>query len=462
MPCLPCKSAHIRSLFHFPTMSFSPDIFNKKLDSLQETQESIVSISQWVLFHHRHAQELCRLWSDYTLTRTSKSNKRLSLLYLCNDVVQEARHKRKPEFSAEFAKILPKALHTIYPSLDSAIKPKVERLVGVWEQRNIFSQKDIKAMREALESAKGGKSQIQNTDTDKAPSTSGPQVATDLVHLNNLYHHMAQLQETCQANLTQVGIQSKAYLPNDLSVSDNLPSPKVYISKLNVLEKLCNMTTKNLEDIKNTRKEIVSVLGNLQKLAAEGENTDDSKVSIIGRKLDKLYTTRQELKEILGEEEPTTQSNEENETPSPSFEPTSDSATDLVPTYENSSDDDDDDNDNDTSMPVGTVPSASRKRKLSDSSVSSTTSKKSVAFSEDIQVKEYDREEQTEVIKIVKSDTESEDDYVPDIEEPEPSDLKEYESKHKDDLELMHEKKTNDEQGEDQKAGLLSLLSKLS
>ncbi|KAM9923272.1 hypothetical protein OXX80_011606, partial [Metschnikowia pulcherrima] len=100
-------------------MSFSPEIFRKKLDALQETQDSIVSISQWVLFHHRHATHLCELWADYTLDNnaSAQSKKKLSLLYLCNDVVQQARHKRKPEFTAGFAAKLPRVFHAIYGSV---------------------------------------------------------------------------------------------------------------------------------------------------------------------------------------------------------------------------------------------------------------------------------------------------------------------------------------------------------
>lgn len=425
-------------------MSFSAEVFKKKLDLLQETQESIVSISQWVLFHHRHARDLCRLWGDYTL-RAQRLAKKLSLLYLCNDVVQEARHKRKPEFSAEFALILPKTLHAVYPTLDGPIKPKVDRLVGVWELRNIFGASDIKAMRDAIEKAKKGHAVDSAAAEPERPPTAA--VATDLVHLNNLYLHLAQLQETCQANLTQVGIQSKTYLPHDHLALDNLPLPAVYISKLNVLEKLCNLTTKNLADIKSTRQEISTVLAGLQNLVAEGNSTDALKQAIIAKKLERLNTTRAELREMVEPAE-----HEEPEVESPVFEPLAADSTDgdLVPTYEDSSDDDED-------RPVV------KKRKMSDSlatslslAVSLSLASKKVAFSEDIQIKEFHREEHTGELKIVKSDTESEDDYVPEYDEPEPSDLKEFEAKHKDDVELLHEKTHDD------KSGLLSLLSKLS
>lgn len=455
-------------------MSFSPDVFRKKLDSLQDTQELIVSISQWVLFHHRHAKDLCQIWSDYTVSNmaTMKLNKKLSLLYLCNDVVQEARHKRKPEFAAEFARILPDVFNAMYPTLDPAIKPKTERLIGVWEQRNIFEKSDIRAMRHAVDLLKSGK---PNSREEPGPSGSGQatvagtQVAPDLVHLNNLYLHLNQLQDMCLSNLTLVGFQLKTYLPQDHSALDNLPLPKVYISKLNVLEKLCNLTTKNLHDIKTTRLEISTILSNLQNLINEGASTDESKVKIILQKVERLNSTRAELQEMLEDSaEPIDQ-----EEASPTFESSAPSNDDLVPTYESSSDDDDNDNSSSEKMPTQ-IERPSNKRKLSDSSLSSNVSKKSVAFSEDIQIKEYDREDQTEVIKIVRSDTESEDDYAPEFEEPDaPFNLSEFEAHHKDDLELMHERLGQsdgdgcdpagvDDQESDQKSGLLSLLSKLN
>lgn len=451
-------------------MSFSPDVFRKKLDSLQDTQELIVSLSQWVLFHHRHAKDLCDLWSQYAVSNisTMKLNKKLSLLYLCNDVVQEARHKRKPEFSAEFARILPDVLTAMYPTLDSSIKAKVERLIGVWEQRNIFDKRQITHMRRSVD----GKSNSSESAESSAKLASQPQIAPELVHLNNLYLHLNLLQDVCLSNLSQVGYQLKQYLPHDHSASDNLPLPKVYISKLNVLEKLCNLTTQNLHDIKSTRLEIVNIVSGLQNTLNDGATTDESKVKIILQKMEKLKSTRAELQEMLDEPaEP-----QDVEDSSPTFESTGDSSGDLVPTYESSSDDDEPEKPEAVEAVASVPDQSSRKRKLSNSSISSNSShssKKSVAFSEDIQIKEYDREEQTEVIKIIRSDTESEDDYAPDFDEPPaPANLKEFEAHHKDDLELLHERlsetesdgydPSGDQDQEDPKAGLLSLLSKLT
>ena len=422
-------------------MSFSPDILNKKLSSLQETQDSIVTISQWVLFHHRHCKETAELWATFILNLPANgSSKKLSLLYLCNDVVQQARHKRKMDFITEFSKVLPRVFNNVYKTLDPAIKPKVDRLVNVWSERLVFSSSDIKEMRKAIELSKTNKSMENNDNAGASGSSifegSKVAIASDLKLLNNVFLHMNQLIDISQGNLNQVGIQSKTYLPADPSVSDNLPSPKIYISKLNVLEKLCLMSNNNIEEIKKDRLEILKQLDNLRKIVSDGLQTDDSKVNIINKRLEKLKSTRSELHSIVDENTSVSQ-DQESEVPSPEFDQGDDDDDDMIPTYENEDSDEDDDR-----------PPAKKAKHSPGSSGNSTPSsaKKQVAFSEDIEVKEYDREDQTENIKIIKSDDDENDDGLDNIyddDDDKSSVSIDFERHHKDDLELKHEHDNN-------------------
>lgn len=400
-------------------MSFSPENFSKKLASLQETQDLIVTISQWVLFHHRHVKELALIWEKFTL-QPHESSKRLYSLYLCNDVVQQARAKRKPEFIAEFARVLPNVFNQIYSKLDARIQPKVERLINVWEQRKVFDGEQIKKLRLAIALSKSNKPLAD----EAAPAPAKESIAPELKHLNNTFLHLNQLIESSQANLTQVGVQSRTYLPTNPGESDNLPSPKIYISKLNMLEKLCNISKKNIDDIKADRREVVLILDNLKKLIVEGLTTDNSKVEILNQKLAQLNTTRSELQELLNEDEV--------EEPSPAFDNSplpQDEDDDALPTYTN-----DDDEENDPSSDDDAPPA---KRVKTDAD----ETPKKVVFSDQVQVQEYDREERTEgEIKIVRSDSEPEEDGD---EEDVGEVSTEYELHHKDDVELKHAKQAN-------------------
>lgn len=419
-------------------MSFSSENFNKKLASLQETQDSIVTISQWVLFHHRHSKELANLWSKFIVQPKYDSPKKLSLLYLCNDVVQQARHKRKMEFITEFGKILPEVFNAIYSSLDNPIKPKVDRLINVWEQRNVFSASDIKNFRKAIELSKAGESLEANAPATPAVNLS---IVPDLKNLNDNYAHLNKLTDTSQANLNQVGLQSKLYLPAHPGLSDNLPSPKIYISKLNTLEKLCNISKKNIEDTKLERNDIIKTLDNLKKIMVDSLSIDDSKLNIINNKLDKLYSTRSELQQILNEEEPSEVNDnaDKEEEPSPALDEDEDDEDDLIPTYENDSEDDEEEPAAKKQKTEATPPTPTPILTPGSTSGNSTPShRKSVAFAENIEIKEYDREELTEVIKIVKSDDDINDFDNDDIEE-DTGISNDYAKVHKDSLELKHE-----------------------
>lgn len=445
-------------------MSFTPDILNRKLEALQETQDSIVTISQWVLFHHRHSKEMTQIWADYILKLPSNNSaKKLSLLYLCNDVVQQARHKRKMDFIVDFSKVLPNVLNVIYNSLDPVIKNKVNRLINVWSERQIFSAPDIKNMRLAMELSTGNKS-YEGPSNEVKSSLQGPPKETivpELKLLNNTFQHMNKLADVNQSNMSQIGTQSKTYLPTDPLSSDNLPSPKIYISKLNVLEKLCLMTNNNLNEIKKDRAEILKLLDTIRLAMTEGMAADDNKINIINQRLEKLNSTRQDLSEMIDSSQSSKGQNTQDssvdvEEPSPVYDNDSE---DDIPTYENDSADED-------------APSP-KKIKPSPEANTTSTNRKSVAFSEDIEVNEYDREEQTVSIKIVKSDDSDKYDYEPEDGEDVSMD---FEKKHKDDLELKHEHENGGEgvadhqnnvqssetSGNQLDNNVLSLLSKLA
>jgi len=119
-------------------MSFSEDKLLDKLNSLEETQDSIVSTSQWVLFHYRHAERIAPEWEKYLAK--APIQKKLAIIYLANDVVQQSRAKRKTEFINAFAKLLPRSLSQAYKEVPEPVKQKIKKIVDIWQQRRIFPE----------------------------------------------------------------------------------------------------------------------------------------------------------------------------------------------------------------------------------------------------------------------------------------------------------------------------------
>ncbi len=80
-------------------MAYTDDAVLAKLSALNETQESIVTVAQWIMFHRyvqscqqtaclglmscrRHADRTSQLWLQRL--KDSNSHKRLNLIYLAN------------------------------------------------------------------------------------------------------------------------------------------------------------------------------------------------------------------------------------------------------------------------------------------------------------------------------------------------------------------------------------------
>lgn len=71
-----------------------------------------------------------------------ESNKKLTLLYLANDVIQNSKRKG-PEFRTEFGKVLPRALQYVSREKDESFRKSVERVISVWEERKVFEPDTI-------------------------------------------------------------------------------------------------------------------------------------------------------------------------------------------------------------------------------------------------------------------------------------------------------------------------------
>jgi hypothetical protein len=67
-------------------MALNEAIFLDKLDKLNSTQQSIEQTSAWCLFHRGDARKLADVWE--TFFSKADQPKRLAMVYLANDIVQ--------------------------------------------------------------------------------------------------------------------------------------------------------------------------------------------------------------------------------------------------------------------------------------------------------------------------------------------------------------------------------------
>ncbi|XP_064610445.1 regulation of nuclear pre-mRNA domain-containing protein 1B-like isoform X2 [Liolophura sinensis] len=127
--------------------SFSDQNFAKKLSDLNNTQQSIQTLSLWLIHHRKHAKSIVNVW--YRELLTVRASQKLTFLYLANDVIQNSK-KKGPEFQREFAAILVEAFGTAAKDADSKMTKSLERLLNIWQERGIYDKELIKQARHRL------------------------------------------------------------------------------------------------------------------------------------------------------------------------------------------------------------------------------------------------------------------------------------------------------------------------
>ncbi|GLT87542.1 hypothetical protein SLE2022_056210 [Rubroshorea leprosula] len=118
--------------------TFDGQILSEKLSKLNNSQQSIESLSRWCITHRKKAKQIVETWNK--LFNSFQKEQRVSFLYLANDILQNSRRKGS-EFVNEFWKVLPAALKHVYESGDEYGKKAVTRLVDIWEERKVFGSR---------------------------------------------------------------------------------------------------------------------------------------------------------------------------------------------------------------------------------------------------------------------------------------------------------------------------------
>uniref|UniRef100_A0A914W2J4 CID domain-containing protein n=1 Tax=Plectus sambesii TaxID=2011161 RepID=A0A914W2J4_9BILA len=136
------------------SVGFSEQAMAKKLEQLNNTMQSIQTLSLWLLHHRKHSQRIAQVWQKEVL-RETKPGRMLSLIYLANDVIQNSR-KKWPLFQEHFYHVLEKALAHVAKHADDNTLNSVKRVITVWKERNVFGGSTVEKLLGAMTSVLSG------------------------------------------------------------------------------------------------------------------------------------------------------------------------------------------------------------------------------------------------------------------------------------------------------------------
>ena len=127
--------------------TFSETAFTKKLEELNSSQQSIQTLSLWVIHHRKHAKTIVQVWQIELIK--VKTKKKLTFLYLANDVIQNSR-KKGQEFTKAFGGVLINAFTHVAKHSDEKTKNSIGRMLDIWVERNIYEADYIAEIRRSI------------------------------------------------------------------------------------------------------------------------------------------------------------------------------------------------------------------------------------------------------------------------------------------------------------------------
>lgn len=104
-------------------------------------------MSHWCVFHRKRAKALAPVWQKEL--RAAPGKRKLSFLYLANDVLQNSRKKGPEWIEALWPKMEWATKHTIKATSDEKTQKSCAKLVKVWLERRIFGSRSLEGWLDA-------------------------------------------------------------------------------------------------------------------------------------------------------------------------------------------------------------------------------------------------------------------------------------------------------------------------
>ncbi|MEE6512467.1 hypothetical protein FKM82_019479 [Ascaphus truei] len=175
--------------------AFSEAALEKKLLELSNSQQSVQTLSLWLIHHRKHSRVIVTVW-DREL-RKAKPTRKLTFLYLANDVIQNSKRKG-PEFTKDFAPVIADAFKHVSRETDESCKKHLSRVLSIWEERAVYENDVLEQLKMALYGIKKPKKrpyeEVKVVEVDNCSakcSPDEPPQTTDLIRALQELEHAA-------------------------------------------------------------------------------------------------------------------------------------------------------------------------------------------------------------------------------------------------------------------------------
>ncbi|OQE47322.1 hypothetical protein PENCOP_c001G06969 [Penicillium coprophilum] len=263
-------------------MAFTDDAVKAKLSALNDSQESIVTVAQWVMFHRRHAERTGQIWLQKI--RDSPPPKRLNLIYLANEVAQQS-------------KIIVDATSAAYKGSSSEYQQRIRRVVEVWRQRNVFDGAILDAVEARIDELDKARptNKKQTLGGSFFKDTSSGSTPSELQPLNPL-----------QVALTKAVISSSNSTTTATSEFDKLHDPKnpkptlpVHAARLSSLLKTLANAENSVSEVIKSRRALIDGLEKILQTNRAELSKEEALSAELSQKKISVDTEKREVEDAI-------------------------------------------------------------------------------------------------------------------------------------------------------------------
>lgn len=237
-------------------MTLNEASLEKRFNAVSTSQGSIQSLSFFCLHYKNHHKRIAQIW--LRCLQKAKVPHRLTLIYLANDIVQNAKRKNTLSFIEDFKSILKEAVPYLR---DDKIKKSVERVFSIWQDRNIFDGKFTVELKASLNDGTNKVSHISDAlpRVSQIPDSVARHTASDLIESLDRIAVLERNADRIRANEESIvdRLSQGSLSSNEEGTSKNLDDLKEYILHLRAEIEERNKLASMLENSMNTQRRLL-------------------------------------------------------------------------------------------------------------------------------------------------------------------------------------------------------------
>lgn len=262
--------------------------------------------------YRRHADRTAALWLNRL--QEASTSKRLNLVYLANEVVQQSRARSKTDFLLAFEPLIGDATALAYKNASVEIQNKIRRVIEVWRQRAIFDTKIQDALEKRLDDidktrgAQRGVGGSGKLGGSLFGGGSGGGVPLELESISKSQTALTKAETTARGVVATANTEhAKLTDPNT-----PLPSPPVHAAKLASLMKTLASAHSAVESSIKARTELIAGLEQLLQKNRSSLTTDQATATDLSNRLTTTESRKREVEDgiMRGLSNPATPSNQ--------------------------------------------------------------------------------------------------------------------------------------------------------